>query len=102
MAPPPGREPEAQPLSPDVIVTFTELTAKVISKKCIECHDSFYPNLTGLDIYGVFPLLIPGNPADSYLYKILKQGYMPNERPPLDALELSMFNNWILQGALDN
>lgn len=87
---------------------FQSIFANIIQPKCVECHSgSNAPHNIHLSSYEEIvngsafpPLIVPGKPNESSLYKSVLNGSMPKNRPRLSETELVVLYNWIRDGAL--
>lgn len=97
-------------------VTWTRHIRPLFLQRCADCHmngnqQGSYrlDTLTQLRVAGqsggVMPMVVPGDPEGSLLYRKLKDRQppvgeqMPQQVPPLDALALAMVRRWIENGA---
>ncbi|MCB0364655.1 MAG: hypothetical protein H6624_06510 [Bdellovibrionaceae bacterium] len=93
----------------DLKPTFKSVSAVIFANKCVECHSGAKtPHGIDLSSYGVIkgnnsfpPLLVPGNPLASSLYRSIANDSMPKDRPPLSFQEKQAIYEWILQGGLE-
>jgi len=87
---------------------FQSVFTNIIQPKCVRCHSgsdaphkiylTSYEEIVGGTVFP--PLIVPGKPNDSSLYKSVLSGKMPKNRPRLSDAELGVLYNWILDGAL--
>ena len=87
--------------------TFTSLQAKVFTPKCASCHSgpnaphgvlcSSYEHMMSNAIFP--PLIVPGNPEASSLYKVLRDGSMPKDSKPLPKHVVDAVYSWIKNGS---
>ena len=87
---------------------FDREIVPIISRHCLECHDTLN-NKGKLDlskkaraysIDGGDKVIVPGQSAESILWKVVESNEMPVEREPLTALEKSLLRKWIDDGAV--
>jgi hypothetical protein len=98
------------------LATWSEHVRPLFETKCGECHlhgaaqgsyrlDTLALLRTPGESGGVLPLLVPGDPEASLLWrKVVDRappigGQMPLQRPPLDAKTKEIVRRWILDGA---
>lgn len=110
--PAPGSEPVDGP------ITWSEHLLPLFRSKCATCHlDGLRQGNYRLDTPakaaqfgdsgGAFPLIVPGDPEASLLYRKLVDrrppigDQMPLMFPPVDAKAKQMVHRWIREGALD-
>ncbi|MBK8095771.1 MAG: hypothetical protein IPK26_01605 [Planctomycetes bacterium] len=101
----------------DDVVTWSRHVLPLFQQKCGECHlagaaqgeyrlDTVALAATPGSSGGALPLLVPGDPEGSFLYRKLVDRQpaigvqMPEARSPLDARGRELVRAWILQGAL--
>ncbi len=92
----------------------------MLNNRCVQCHGTDKPaGKVGLTSYEVLmsatvsrwkkPVVVPGNPSDSWLF--LRTGTtQPHFRMPPDSItvapltekEIEMIGKWIMQGAKNN
>ena len=85
---------------------FNTKIAPLLSKHCLECHDSS-SRKGKLDLsrkgaalaWENGDLLKPGKSADSVMWKAVESNDMPDERTPLNAEEKALLKSWIDSGA---
>ena len=86
---------------------FNNEIAPLLTRKCLECHDS-YAKAGGLDLSRKKAALAggesgkaiaPGSAADSLLWEMVASGEMPQDRPPLSDEEKASLRAWIDGGA---
>lgn len=86
---------------------YKSVSENIIQSKCVSCHNSVKKE-NGIDLSTyekifspeVFPpLIIPGNPEKSSLYKSVLSGKMPKDRPSLNQRQLKAIYDWIKNGA---
>ena len=101
-------------------VSYREQIQPILNNHCISCHGtenaSGKINLTSFEAVmssrtspGKKPLVIPGDPAQSWLY-ILARTNQPHVRMPPDTSsqqplpedDIQLIGKWIMQGAKDN
>jgi len=107
--------PEDQRPPPTDTVTWTRHVRPLLLANCGSCHlngndqghyrlDSVTRAGTPGDSAGALPMLVPGDPERSLLYRKLVDRtpplgeQMPQRRPPLDAHGKELVRRWILQG----
>lgn len=93
-------------------VDFVTEVKPVLEARCLECHHSRYV-FAGLNLETKAlamkggrsgPVIVPGSPHQSLLYKVLLLGHdspiaMPPSPDPLSREEQQAIHDWILQGA---
>jgi hypothetical protein len=106
---------------PDPTATFTRVQSEVFTPSCatLACHDPLgqqsqmvltagraYANIVGVSSVEMPQLqrVMPGDPANSYLYrKITGAGItgdrMPLNQPPLSDAQIALVRDWIRRGA---
>ncbi len=86
---------------------YKSVSTNIIQNKCVSCHNSVKKD-NGIDLSSyekifspeVFPpLIIPGSPEKSSLYKSVSSGKMPKDGQPLSQRELKAIYDWIKNGA---
>jgi mono/diheme cytochrome c family protein len=101
-------------------VSFKGQVQPILTQRCAECHGANNPPgkivLTSYDsvmnartIHGRKPLVIAGNPSESWLYMLARTD-QPHFRMPPDTLgkkplpeeEVQLIGKWIMQGARNN
>lgn len=114
----PARDAPASCVVPDPRPTFSRDVAPILARCGGEtCHDSTWAgprpraSLVGqpaLGCCGEGRLVVPGDPAGSYLVRKLRGvdlcsgGRMPEGKPPLDDEATDSIAGWICAGALDD
>jgi hypothetical protein len=105
----------AQRPPPTERITWTGHIRPLLLGKCAECHmngsnqghyqlDTVESLRVAGDSHDVWPLMVPGDPEASLLYrKVFDRrppvgDQMPQRRPPLDAHGKDMLRRWILDG----
>ena len=87
---------------------FETRIAPVLSQHCLECHDAA-SRKGGLDLShkelalqggDSGKVILPGQAAESLLWKAVWNDQMPHERPPLKAAEKDALKQWIDEGAV--
>ncbi|MEM7387991.1 MAG: LamG-like jellyroll fold domain-containing protein, partial [Verrucomicrobiota bacterium] len=86
---------------------FDTQIAPLLANQCLECHDTANPkgkmdlSRKGPAMAGTpdGPVIIPGKSAESYLWELIEQDEMPEDRPPLSAEEKALVKQWIDEGA---
>lgn len=71
-------------------IDFSIVKDKIFTPQCLQCH-SWANNETE-----VIKRIIPGNPANSSLFKIVKSGQMPQSKPRLTDQSLTLLEQYIL------
>lgn len=88
-------------------VDFTREVAPLLSRHCLECHDSSTRE-GKLDLSGKVTAfaggkhgqgIIPGKPEQSAIWKSVVEDEMPEDRPPLSDAEKQILRRWIEAGA---
>ena len=86
---------------------FESMIAPLLSKHCLECHDSA-THQGGLNLARKGPALgesdsgksiVPKNATKSLVWQSVKDDEMPHDRPPLSADEKQLLKQWIDGGA---
>jgi mono/diheme cytochrome c family protein len=106
---PAASEATATPIDP-ANVSFQNHVLPIFEEHCAECHGSEDPeeqleltrHRTALigSING--PVIVPGDPENSYLVEQIVSGQMPKRGDPLSPTEIETIIAWIEAGALDN
>ena len=81
--------PSAQPAKAP---TFASIQSSVLPK-CTTCHNS----MTTYE--AVRQMVTPGDPAASLFYRVVAEGRMPKNGPPLPAEDVQLIGEWIKLGA---
>lgn len=74
--------------------TFTAIRQRILIPRCGNCH----AKLVSINAL-TSDLVVPGNPTESRLYKVVKSGDMPRYSPALKDPELKAIETWITNGA---
>jgi Planctomycete cytochrome C len=101
-------------------VSYRDQVQPILDRRCGECHRGENPTgkivLTSYDsvmsartVHGKKPLVVSGNPSQSWLY-VLARTDQPHFRMPPDTLgkkplpeeEVQLIGKWIMQGAKNN
>jgi len=85
--------------------TFTQVNTQILQTMCISCHGAggVSPNLSSYSTFATnTAYIVPGNSTSSVLFQQVQSGAMPKGGTPLTAAELSLIQQWIDAGALDN
>jgi uncharacterized membrane protein len=91
-------------------VSFSTDVAPILNQRCIGCHGDGQPS-AGLDLStyeGVMAgargkaIVVAGNPSKSLLVTKVRSGKMPKNGAKLTPEQISLINDWVSQGALDN
>jgi mono/diheme cytochrome c family protein len=91
-------------------VSFTDNVLPIFQQHCSKCHGEENPE-EGLELTsykGVRAgslngsVIKPGDPANSYLVKMVVEGRMPKKDDPLAQSEIDTIIAWITAGALEN
>jgi hypothetical protein len=95
-------------------VNFATVKSQVFDKYCMQCHNpqkhkggldfSRYENLQftdGSDVayYGMPFIDKKLNPNNSYIYRVIIEGEMPDNDKKVAPRDLDVLRQWILQGA---
>lgn len=96
-------------------VSFSRDVQPILNSRCIFCHGpnsivaGGAPNGLMLDTYdnvifgsNFLPVLVPGEPENSTIMRMLENGTMPAQGGPLPEDQIALIRNWIAQGAPDN
>lgn len=91
-------------------VSFKDNVLPIFEQHCAECHGDEksedglklirYRTVIGGSQNG--PVIVPGDPDNSYLVELVVSGKMPKEGDPLTPAEIDIIKAWITAGALDN
>ncbi|MCC6670372.1 MAG: hypothetical protein IT458_04880 [Planctomycetes bacterium] len=109
--------PDADPGLPGGAVSWSRDILPLFRAACAGCHvDGAARGLYRLDTLelartpgesgGAYPLIVPGDPENSFLYRKLVDrtprigAQMPLAKPPLDPRHKELVRRWILEGAL--
>lgn len=103
-------EPVAQPTVDLTNVTYQDDVLPIFEEHCSECHGNEDPEeqleLTRYRtaIVGSIngPVIVPGNPDESYLVEQIVSGQMPKRGDPLSSTEIEIVIAWIEAGAPEN
>ncbi|MBW7881311.1 MAG: c-type cytochrome [Caldilineaceae bacterium] len=91
-------------------VSFQNHVLPIFEQHCAECHGDekaeeglklirYNTALAGSQ-YG--PVIVPGDPDNSYLVEMIVSGKMPKRGDPLSPAEIEIITAWIAAGAPDN
>lgn len=108
----PTATPTDEPPPPDTpSITFAEVLEAVLEPSCLQCHsEDFASGDVDLSAYDVImassatydgeegPLVVPGSPELSMLWRVVEDGWMPMQGP-IPAEEQSLLRQWIQEGA---
>tara|TARA_R110002111_G_scaffold108086_1_gene166727 strand:- start:19276 stop:22176 length:2901 start_codon:yes stop_codon:yes gene_type:complete len=99
-----GKTPESK-----TSVDFEKQIAPLIVEHCIRCHNPGNEkgelSLTSIQALKEKGFLTPGKPDESYLLEVIHvdsqtgKAEMPKEQKPLSPEEVTLFTNWVKQGA---
>ena len=90
--------------------SFDWLQENLFSQYCLACHNALSPT-AGVDFTSYetilnssrFPrLIVPLNPNDSFVLKVIQTGSMPPNQIKIDAQTTQSLRQWILSGARKN
>ena len=106
---PVASEATSTPIDP-ASVSFQNDVLPIFEERCSECHGSEDPEeqleltryrtaLIG-SING--PVIVPGDPENSYLVEQIVSGQMPKRKDPLSPTQIETIIAWIAAGAPDN
>jgi hypothetical protein len=113
----PGEEEMEEPGAGEVgDVSFARDVMPILEGRCISCHGGprreggqrIEEGLSLLSHREVMagstwgPVVLPGDPAGSYLLELILSGEMPDDAPRLLPREIRVITQWILAGAPDN
>lgn len=70
-------------------VTFKEVQEKILAPKCLDCHGWV------LNETRVLSKIVPGRPEASKLFRVVENGSMPKDAPPLTTQELELLRGYI-------
>jgi hypothetical protein len=98
-SPLPGTTPDTG-VNPNPISSDTRsIQTQILGPKCLSCHSGSNPsaglNLSRLEFLRP-PIVVPGHPERSTLYRVCENGSMPKGGPPLNQEELKALGQWIL------
>ncbi len=112
---------DSTPTGPTSNVSFSSSIQPIFTSFCTSCHQaggasSFLPLTTGVSYINLVnktstqsgggTLVIPGNSADSILYKRVSGSsvglQMPRLSTPLSTTDQNLIKTWIDEGAKDN
>lgn len=84
--------------------TFTEVNTQILQPLCVSCHGSgASPDLSSYSSFATnTTFVVPGNAAQSLLYQMVQSGSMPQGGTALNSTQLSLIQEWIDEGALNN
>jgi hypothetical protein len=89
-------------------VTFERDVRPIFKAHCFQCHGEDGKLKGKLDVRlkrllekggESGPAIVPGNPHDSQLLDLIKEGEMPKKAKPLKPEEIAIIEQWIVQGA---
>ncbi len=88
-------------------VSFQQDVQPLLNARCVACHGGtaglYLDSYNGVMNGGAgWPIVVPGDPANSRLVQVVSSGDMPYGGPPLTASEIQTLVNWIVAGAPDN
>lgn len=88
------------------LTSFKALKANIFDPKCSRCHSSSNTKggvdlSTYITIMSNPGLIMSGNSVKSLIYTEVQDGSMPQDNPPLSALEVKAIQDWINVGAPD-
>jgi hypothetical protein len=93
--------------TPDAQVSFEQDILPIFETYCTYCHGNqaglsleTYENVIKGSNHGA--VVIPGDPQQSKLIRVVSNGYMPYGSPPLSQEQIQVLVNWVASGALDN
>jgi len=91
-------------------VSFKDNVLPIFEQHCSKCHGDEkseeglklirYRTVMGGSQNG--PVIVPGDPDNSYLVELVVSGKMPKKGDPLTPAEIDIIKAWITAGALDN
>ena len=77
----------------DKLLRFEDLKSRIIEPHCLTCHKR-----SGTED-GIAKWVVPGNPEESKLYQVIKDGRMPKKAAPLSTADLEFVRKYILDQA---
>lgn len=91
-------------------VSFSKDVQPILQSRCVNCHGgqrtsqsldmtSYQKLMTGSSNG---PVIVPGDPVNSLLIRMVQQGKMPKNGPLLLPQQIQTLSNWIKAGALNN
>ena len=97
-------------------VSFADEVAPILEENCIRCHggpqdDGAVVLEAGLNLTSYETIMVgsefgsvvePGNPDDSMMLTLVRDGDMPEEGDPLSPEQVEVIRTWITEGAKDN
>jgi mono/diheme cytochrome c family protein len=107
--PAPAASPEPAETVDLANVTYVEDILPIFEERCSECHSGEDPEeqleltryRSALAGSQNGPVIVPGDPENSYLVEQVVSGRMPKDRDPLPEHEIDLIIAWIEQGAPD-
>lgn len=97
--------------SPDLAaagLTFEKDIRPILKANCFQCHGEDGETKGGLDVRlrrfivkggKSGPSVVPGQPEDSEMFKLVSEGEMPKGKKHLPDKDIATIKNWIAQGA---
>lgn len=82
--------PTTEEVDPDEKITFETLKNKILTPYCIACHKGFAEEKK------LLKKVEPGDPEESELFQVVKDGSMPKDVPPLTSQELDLVRRYIV------
>lgn len=109
-------EPTAAPAATEATasaapVSFSQDLMPLFEQKCVKCHGGSDGEKGDLNLTSHAKLMqggedgqvvMPGDAANSMLWKLVDEGKMPRRQPRLPQEQIDMIAAWINQGAQDN
>ncbi len=82
-------------------VTYTMIHNRILTPKCLNCHGPW--DVDNLSTYeSLVTYVNPGDHANSKLFKVINNNFMPKEGAPLTPVEKQAIIKWINEGALND
>ena len=90
-------------------LTFERDVRPILKTHCFQCHGEGEKLKGGVDLRlrrfmvkaaeDGAPCIVPGKPDESEMFKLVREGEMPQKGKKLSAKEIAMLERWIAQGA---
>lgn len=99
-----GPKPPVTPTDPkpvEQVITYTQVASTILVPICGGCHGTA-GGYSFQSYDGTMKAVEAGDPDNSQLCYQVRNGLMPQGKPPLSADQVNLVCNWILQGAKNN